>query len=318
MTLGFLLNKLLRAALTMLLAVTFVFVVLRLAGDPVQRLVADDVPAEVIAFYREQWGLDASLATQFRLYLAGVVQGDFGLSFRDQRPALDVVLERVPATLLLGLSAFAVTLVLGVPAGIIAALRRGTAVDRATMALTIVGHSLPNFFLGILLILFFSMTLRVLPSAGMGSIWHLILPAITLGTGAAGTIARFTRTSLLEVLDRPFMRTAWAKGVSRRGQVMGHALPNAAIPVLTVIGLRLGGLIGGAVVVEPVFAWPGIGLLLVNAVAQRDLAVVQAIVLLVAFTMVMINLAVDLTYGWLDPRIATQRRRAPRGARSAA
>lgn len=304
MTFSFVITKLIRAAITLLLAVTFVFVVLRLAGDPVRRLVADDVPTDVIDFYRQRWGLDEPLWTQFRLYLTGVLQGDFGYSFRDHRPALEVVLERVPATLLLGLTAFGITLLLGLPAGVLAALRHNTAADRATMALTIVGHSLPNFFLGILMILLFSMTLRWLPSSGIGTIWHLILPAITLGTGAAGTVARFTRSSLLEVLHKPFMRTAWAKGLSGRRRILVHALPNAAIPVVTVVGLRLGGLIGGAVVVEPVFAWPGIGLLLVNSVAQRDLAVVQAIVLLVAFTMVLINLCVDLLYGWLDPRIA--------------
>ncbi|HTJ59495.1 MAG TPA: ABC transporter permease [Devosiaceae bacterium] len=307
MTARFFLTKLLRGLVTLFLAVTFVFVVLRLSGDPVQRMVSDDLPASVIDSYRQLWGLDKSLPEQFVRYLLAISHGDFGVSFRDGRPALEVVVERIPATLELGLAGFAITLLLGLPAGIIAALRRGTWIDRATMGFTILGHSLPNFFFGILMIFLFSMTLRWLPSSGTGSIWHLIMPAVTLGTGAAGTIARFTRSSLLEVLHQPFMRTAWAKGLSHRARVMRHALPNAAIPVVTVVGLRLGGLIGGAVVLEPVFSWPGVGMLLVNSVSMRDLAVVQAIVLLIAFTMVIVNLAVDLTYGWLDPRIETYR-----------
>jgi peptide/nickel transport system permease protein len=281
--------------------------VLRASGDPVQRMIGDEVPQSVIDSYRQAWGLDKSLPEQFVLYIRGAVHGDFGNSFRDNRPALDIVAERIPATLTLGLSAFLISILLGVPAGIIAALRRGSWIDRTTMGFTILGHSLPNFFLGILMILLFAMTLRWLPSSGTGSFAHLIMPAITLGTGAAGAIARFTRSSLLEVLNQPFMRTAWAKGLSRNKRVLRHALPNAAIPVVTVIGLRLGGLVGGAVVVETVFAWPGVGQLLVNAVTQRDLAVVQAIVLLVALTMVVCNLLVDLTYGWLDPRIDTQK-----------
>lgn len=306
MTLRFVAIKLLRGLITLCLAVTFVFIVLRASGDPVQRMIGDEVPAEVIQNYKVMWGLDRPLPEQFLLYLAGAAQGNFGISFRDNRPALDIIMERVPATLLLGLSAFFVSLLFGIPAGIIAALRQGSWIDRATMGFTILGHSLPSFFLGIMMILVFSMTLRWLPSSGIGTFGHLLMPALTLGTGAAGAIARFTRSSLLEVLNQPFIRTAWAKGLSRRERVLRHALPNAAIPVVTVIGLRLGGLVGGAVVVETVFAWPGVGQLLVNAVTLRDLAVVQGIVLMVALTMVVTNLIVDMTYGWLDPRIETQ------------
>jgi peptide/nickel transport system permease protein len=193
---------------------------------------------------------------------------------------------------------------------VIAALKRGTWVDQATMSFTILGHSIPNFFLGILLILLFSMTLRWLPSSGTGSIWHLLMPAITLGTAAAATVARFTRSSMLDVLHQPFMRTAKAKGIPHERRVLRHAIPNAAIPVVTVVGMRIGGLIGGAVTIETVFAWPGVGMLLVNAVNQRDLAVVQGVVLLIAFTMVAINLIVDLAYGWLDPRIELQNKKA--------
>ncbi|MDT0684477.1 ABC transporter permease [Roseicyclus sp. F158] len=300
----FLLRKGARCLMTLLLAVTFVFVVLRLSGDPVQRMLADDVPAKVIESYRVMWGLDRPLPEQYLRYIANVVRGDFGLSFRDDRAVATILAERIPATLKLGLLALGITLLIGIPGGIVAALNRGKLVDRVVMGITILGHSLPNFFLGILLILYFSMTLRLLPSSGIGTWQHMVMPAITLGTSFAGTVARFTRSAMLEVLNQPYMRTARAKGVQRPARIWHHALPNAAIPVVTVVGLRLGGLVGGATVVETVFGYPGIGSLLVNSVAQRDLAVVQGVVLLIAFTMVVTNLLIDLAYGWLDPRIA--------------
>jgi peptide/nickel transport system permease protein len=306
MRLQFVLVKLMRGLLTMLLAVTFVFVVLRLSGDPVTMMLPDDTPAAVIAEYRAMWGLDRSLPEQYVRYIISAAQGDLGYSFRDDRPALAVVLERVPMTLLLGLSGFTITVVIGLFAGIAAALKRGTSVDHAAMAFSIFGHSMPNFFLAILMILLFSMTLRVLPSSGGSTWWHLILPAVTLGIINAGTVARFTRSSMLEVLHQPYMRTARAKGLRLTRRVMSHAIPNAAIPVVTILGLRLGALIAGAIVIESVFAWPGIGLMLVNAVGQRDLPVVQTIVLLVALTMVVTNFIVDIAYGWLDPRIETR------------
>ena len=310
MTARFLLTKLLRAALTLVLAVTFVFIVLRMSGDPVTQLLPDDAPAAVVDAYREMLGLDRPVPEQYVRYVAGILRGDFGVSFRDDRPALGVVLERVPQTLQLGFAALALTLLLGLGAGVLAALKRGTGTDHATMAFTIIGHSMPNFFLGILLILLFAMTWRVLPSSGIGTWQHMVLPAVTLGTSHAATVARFTRSSLLEVLHQPYMRTARAKGVPFARSILGHALPNAGIPIVTVIGLRIGALIGGAVVVETVFAWPGIGQLLVNAVAARDLAVVQTVVLLIAFTMVAVNFLVDITYGWLDPRIGSGRSEA--------
>lgn len=304
MSAAFLLAKLMRCAATLMLALTFVFVVLRLSGDPVERMLPDDTPPEVQQRYREMWGLDRSLPEQFALYVRSVVTGDLGFSFRDGRAATEVVLERVPASLTLAGLALAVMLCVGIPAGILAALNKDTWIDRATMGATVLGYSLPNFFLGILLILLFSMTLRWLPSSGSGSWRHLVMPAITWGTAYAGTVARYTRSSMLEVLGQPFMRTARAKGVAWRGRVLGHALPNASIPLVTVMGLRIGMMVGGATVIETVFGYPGVGSLLVNSVAQRDLAVVQVIVLLIAFAMVVINLMVDLAYTLLDPRVA--------------
>ncbi|TSD90545.1 ABC transporter permease [Mycobacterium sp. KBS0706] len=296
-----------RTLLTLWFVVTFAFIVLRISGDPVQSLLGPDATVEEIAQFREAWGLDRPLPEQYLRYVVQMASGEFGTSYRDGRSVTEIIAERVPWTVLLGLSAYAVAILVGVPAGIVAALRRGSALDRLVMGFAVFGFALPNFFLGILLILLFSLTLQWLPSSGTGSILHLLMPAATLGVYTAGTLARFTRSAMLEVLSKPYMRAAAAKGAPPLYRVLRHALPNAAIPIVTVIGLNLGALVGGAVVVETVFAWPGIGRLLVTAVTSRDLAVVQALVLLVAVTMVAANLAVDLLYGLLDPRIRTAR-----------
>ena len=296
-----------RTLLTLWFVVTFAFIVLRVSGDPVQSLLGPDATVEEIAQFREAWGLDRPLPEQYLRYVVQMASGEFGTSYRDGRPVTEIIAERVPWTVLLGLSAYAVAILAGVPAGIVAALRRGSALDRLVMGFAVFGFALPNFFLGILLILLFSLTLQWLPSSGTGSILHLLMPAATLGVYTAGTLARFTRSAMLEVLSKPYMRAAAAKGAPPLYRVLRHALPNAAIPIVTIIGLNLGALVGGAVVVETVFAWPGIGRLLVTAVTSRDLAVVQALVLLVAVTMVGANLAVDLLYGLLDPRIRTAR-----------
>lgn len=303
MNVRFICVKLLRAFITVLIVLTFVFVVLRLSGDPIDSLVGDDADPDVIEFYTAKYGLDRPIHEQFLLYLQGIAQGDMGISFKDERDALDVVLERVPRTLQLGLASFAFSLLFGIPLGILAALNRNTALDRFTMGFAVFGYSIPNFFLGIVLILVFAMWLRFLPSSGSGSLWHMIMPVVTLGTAGAGSLARFARSSMLEVLNKSYMRAAAAKGVPRLRRVGWHALPNAAIPIVTIIGFRLGDLIAGSVVTETVFAWPGVGRLLVTSVSSRDLAIVQTILILVAFTMVVANLLVDLIYGWVDPRI---------------
>jgi peptide/nickel transport system permease protein len=295
--------KLLRAMLTALIVLTFVFVVLRLSGDPIENLVGDEAPADVVEYYRAKYGLDRPIFEQYVLYFQGIAHGDMGISFRDQRDALDVVIERLPNTLRLGLVSFAFSLLMGIPLGIVAALNRNTALDRFTMGFAVFGYSIPNFFLGIVLILAFTMWLRVLPSSGSGSVWHMIMPVVTLGTAGAGSLARFARSSMLEVLNKSYILAAKAKGVPRLRRIGWHALPNAAIPIVTIIGFRLGDLIAGSVVTETVFAWPGVGRLLVTSVGSRDLAVVQAILILVAFTMVIANLLVDFIYGWVDPRI---------------
>lgn len=295
--------RLARTLLTLWFVVTFAFVVLRTSGDPVVALIGADAMPDEIEQFRQQWGLDQPLIVQYLRYLVQMASGQFGVSLRDSRPVIEIIAERLPATVTLGLAAFLLAAAVGIPAGIAAALRRGRLVDRAVMAFAVFGFALPNFFLGILMILLFSLALQVLPSSGAGTIWHLIMPTVTLATFTAGALARFTRSAMLEVLERPYMRAAAAKGVPAWRRIFFHALPNASIPVVTVVGLNLGQLIAGAIVVETVFAWPGIGRLLVTAVSARDLAVVQGLVLVIAATMVFANLAVDLVYGLLDPRI---------------
>ena len=299
----FLCTKLLRGILTVLIVFTFVFIVLRLSGDPVDALVGDDAMPDVIDYYRQLYGLDKPIWEQYLLYLRNILNGDLGFSYSDERDAIEVVLERVPKTLQLGITAFFCSLLIGIPLGIVAALHRNSAIDRFTMGFAVLGFSLPNFFLGILLILTFAMHLRILPSSGSGSWQHMVMPVITLATASAGSLARFARSSMLEVMSKSYIRTATAKGVPRLRRINWHALPNAAIPIVTILGFRLGDLIAGSVVTESVFAWPGVGRLLVVSVGARDLAIVQTILIFVAITMVVANLCVDLLYGWLDPRI---------------
>jgi peptide/nickel transport system permease protein len=247
--------------------------------------------------------LDEPIWVQYFSYFWAILQGDLGRSMRDGRDAIVLVTERIPATLALTLPALAIKICLGIPAGIYAALHRNSLADRVVMIIAVAGFTVPSFVLGLLLVLIFAVQLGWLPSGGQESWRHGILPVITLGLGGAAVLARFTRSAMLEVLGQPFIRTASAKGVPWRAVVTGHALPNAAIPTVTIIGFMVGTLIAGAVVVESVFSWPGVGRLLVVAVANRDLAVVQCILLLVAITMVCANLIVDLLYGLLDPRL---------------
>jgi peptide/nickel transport system permease protein len=305
--LRYLLSRLLRAALTIVAVVTFAFVVLRLSGDPALLIMSVDAPPEAIEAFRAAWGLDRPLWEQYIRYFLQVAQGNLGQSMRDGRPALTVVLERVPETLALTLPAFATKLLIGIPAGVYAALNRNRLADRLTMVLSVAGFTVPSFVLALLLVLIFAVNLGWLPSGGAESWRHAILPVITLGLSGAAILARFTRSAMLEVLGQPYIRAASAKGLPWRRVITDHALPNAAIPTVTIIGFMVGSLVAGAVVVESVFSWPGVGRLLVVAVANRDLAIVQTILLLVAFTMVCANLVVDMLYGWIDPRLRTAR-----------
>ncbi|NKC32476.1 ABC transporter permease [Falsiroseomonas selenitidurans] len=303
-------SRLLRAAVTIVMVVTFAFIVLRLSGDPAQIIMGADAPPEAVDAFRTAWGLDQPVWLQYFHYFGAIFQGDLGRSMRDGRDAIVLVMERIPATLALTIPALLIKLGLGIPAGITAALHRNSFIDRAVMLMAVAGFTVPSFVLGLLLVLVFAVQLGWLPSGGQESWRHAILPIITMGVGGAAVLARFTRSAMLEVLGQPYIRTASAKGVPWRAVVWGHALPNAAIPTVTIVGFMVGSLIAGAVVVESVFSWPGVGRLLVVAVANRDLAVVQCILLLVAATMVTANLVVDLLYGLLDPRLRNQPKRA--------
>ena len=300
---GFILRRVVRGIFTLWLVVTVVFFALRLSGDPATLLHSDSATAEDIARLREQLVLNQPLRVQYATFFSRVLLGaDFGQSLQRRQPA-SVVAERVPATLMLALAAFALSLLIGIPAGIVAAVRRNTIFDRVAMVGALLGQVTPNFFLGIVLVLVVGLWLRLLPTSGDATWAHLVLPAITLSAYGIASMARMTRSALLDVVRKDYMRTAYAKGLSERVAVSRHALRNAAIPVVTVMGIQLGHLLGGAVATEIVFAWPGVGRLAVQSIFLRDYPVVQAVVLMIAAVYVAVNLLVDVAYGWLDPKI---------------
>lgn len=307
MPLVFYVQKFLRALLTVWAVVTFVFIILRISGDAAIEILGVDIGPEAIEAFRRRWGLDRPIWEQYVIYFVNLLQGDFGISLVDGRPALEVVLDRVPKTLALMVPTTIITLGLGIPAGIYAALNRNTWIDRCTMAISVMSFSLPNFVVGIFLILLLSVTWRLLPTAGSETWLHYIMPVITMSTADAAIFARFSRSAMLEVLNQPYMRTALAKGIPWRTAVRRHAVPNTAIPTVTIAGFFVGSMIAGGVITENVFAWPGVGRLLVSAVGYRDTAVVQVIMILIAVSMVTTNLVIDIMYGWLDPRVRSLR-----------
>ena len=299
----FALHRLARACLTLLIVVALAFFILRLSADPAVVILGPDAPPAAIVAFRQAWGLDRPLPIQFLDYLGAVLHGDFGRSMINGARVLPLVLRRVPATLEIMLPALLCAVGIGVPAGVFAALRRNTLTDRCIMAASVAGFTMPSFVLGLVLVLVVAVHLGWLPSGGNDHWQSAILPVATLAAGSAAVLARFTRGAMVEVLGQPYIRTASAKGLLWHAVVRRHALPNAAIPIVTMVGFMVGGLLAGAVVTESVFSWPGLGRLMVISVAARDLAVVQCILLLVASTMVAANLTVDLLYGVLDPRL---------------
>jgi peptide/nickel transport system permease protein len=291
--------------ITLLVVAVTVFFMVRLSGDPIDIMAGPDADPLFVARMREKWGLDRPLPEQLVAFMGGIVRGEFGYSMATGLPAAQLFVERLPATLVLGLSSLILSIAIGLPLGIVAALHHNSWLDRVVMSISVMAFSMPNFFLGVLFILLFSLHLRWLPSFGSGTWAHLVMPVLTLGLASAGAIARFARSCMLDVLNQNYMLAAEARGVSPNARTLLHALPNASVPLVTILGLRLGDLIAGAIIVETVFAWPGVGRLLAESVTQRDLAVVQVIVLATATTMVIANLLVDLLYGWLDPRVRT-------------
>ncbi len=297
-------RRLLTVIPTMLGVLLVVFAMVRLApGDPAELLAGEFATPETIKIIRERFGLDQPVLTQLGLYLSNLAQGDLGESTSKRSPVTKEILTYFPNTLVLTIAAMLVALLIGIPAGIISALRPGTIVDLLAMLGALIGVSMPVFWFGLMAILLFSVQLGWFPVAGTGTIGHLVLPAITLGLGTASILARITRSSMLEVLSQDFIRSARAKGLAGRTVIFKHGLRNALIPVVTVVGLQFGGLLEGAVITETVFAYPGIGQLLVGGILARDYPIVQGSVLVIALAFILINLIIDLLYGTIDPRI---------------
>jgi peptide/nickel transport system permease protein len=300
---AYIVRRLFHSLLVVLGVSFFVFSLVFIAGDPAVVLTPLEAGPEAVEAFRQAHGLDRPILAQYVDFVAGAVQGDFGLSLRHRQPALEVVLEAVPNTLRLGGFALLLSIIVALPLGILAALKRSTWIDSLMMVLALIGQSVPTFLMGLLLILLLGVTWRLLPISGSGSFWHLLMPGITLAAYSVALIMRLLRSSMLEELNRDYLRTARAKGLTERSVIYKHALRNAAIPVITIIGLRIGPIFSGAVITEEVFAYPGMGRLALNAIANRDLPVVQVFVILVALIITLTNLLVDLGYAALDPRI---------------
>jgi peptide/nickel transport system permease protein len=304
----YLIRRLLLTIPVLLGVATLVFSLIHfIPGDPAQAMLGEGAAPEDVAQLRERLGLDRPLLVQYGSFLQGLTRGDLGVSLRNDQPVLQQILERMPATAELAFASMAVAVLIALPLGIIAAVWRGTAVDYTAMTLSLVGISVPNFWLGPLLAIVFAVELGWLPVGGRGTLAHLVLPAATLGAALAAILARMTRASLLEELREPYVLAARAKGVSRGRAVLHHALRNSLIPIVTILGLQFGVVLTGAVITETIFAWPGIGRLLIQSISFRDYPTVQGCVLLIAVTYVGVNLITDLTYGFLDPRIRVDR-----------
>ncbi len=304
MNLDYVLRRLLWAIPLLLLASLVVFLLLHLTpGDPVRLMLGEQASQAQVAAVRATLGLDRPLPEQYVRFVGRALQGDLGMSIRASRPTTELILLALPATLELAGAALALALLVGIPIGILAALRPGSLFDNVALFLALLGQSVPSFWLGLTLIYLFALQWQVLPTSGRGEWKQLILPACALAPFLMGMLIRITRTSFIDVLRGDYIRTAYAKGLGRSRVVVGHALKNAMLPVVTVIGLQTGALLGGAVITETVFGWPGVGQLAVNALYNRDYPVVQAVVLISAVVFILINLVVDLLYAMLDPRI---------------
>lgn len=300
---GYILRRLIQMLPVLFLLTILIFGVMRLKGDPVLQFVPPDATAEEIEVARRAYGFDRPLPEQYLSFLSKAVRGDFGNSFRYAEPAMGLVLERVPATLLLTVVSLVVAWVIALPAGMISALRQNSLLDLGATSVSVLGRAMPNYWLGIMLILVFAVQLRWLPVSGTGGWQNLVLPAATLGISVATTLTRLIRSSLLEVIRQEYITTARSKGLPERTVLFRHAFRNSLISVVTMFGLQTGWLLGGAVIVEQVFAWPGMGRLMLQAVYTRDMAVVQAGVFVSALIIMGINLLVDISYSLLDPRI---------------
>jgi peptide/nickel transport system permease protein len=301
--LGLLQRRLLQAILVVWGVSTLVFLLLHISGDPTLLMVPQGASQEAVDRLRRQLGFDQPLYVQYLRVIGGLVRGDLGQSFIQSRPTLEIILERLPKTAQLAGTALALALLVGVPAGIISAVLRGTWLDRLAMLLALLGQAMPSFWLGLLLILVFGVRLQWLPPSGTGTWRHLILPAITLGSLSMATFARMARSSFLEEVSREYVRTARAKGIREFNVVTRHLARNAAIPIITLLAIDIASLMGGAVITETIFAWPGMGQLVVGAIESRDYPLVQAVVVVGSILYVAVSLLADIAYALIDPRI---------------
>ena len=306
MVTAFILRRLMTSIVVVVGVTLAVFVIARLTGDPAVMLAGPEAGPEQIDTIRREFHLDRPIAEQYLAFASGALRGDFGRSLTQGQPAMGLVLERMPATLRLAVAALVLSLLVAIPAGVIAATHRGSLVDRGVMLVALIGQCLPVFWLGIMLILVFAVSLRMFPAAGASTPQHLVLPAITLGAFTTARTARLVRSGMVEVLASDYVRTARAKGLSELVVLIRHALRNSMLPVLTVLGLEVGQLLSGAVITEQIFAWPGIGTLALKSIFSRDFPVVQAAVFVGAVLVVAINFVVDLLYCVIDPRIKYQ------------
>lgn len=302
MTARFLTTRFLSMLVSAWFVVTIVFFLARLTGDPASLLLPDIATDEEIAEFRSRYGFDDPLIVQYGRFLGRALQGDFGQSIRHMEPAFQAVLRYMPATIELALASIAVATLLGISIGVIAATRPGSAFDAFVMGVAVLGQSMPVFWQGLMAMLVFGVVLGWLPISGRGDLSHLVLPALTLGTTQMAAFARLARAGTLEQLRQDYVRTARSRGVREIVVLWRHVLPNAAIPLVTQIGLSFGGLLAGSVITETIFAWPGVGRFALQAVYNRDFPVVQATVFLVAMIFLVINFVVDVVYTWLDPR----------------
>jgi peptide/nickel transport system permease protein len=300
---GLVLRRLLQMAITLFVVSLVVFFLVRLKGDPISVMAPPTFSEEQIAGLRAAWGFDKPLVEQYVLFLGKALTGDFGQSIQARRPAMELVFERMGYTYLLALTSALLGLAIALPLGILSAVKRNSLFDLIVSFFASLGNAMPSFWLGMMLIILFSVNLRILPAFGALEPAAIILPTLTLAVGAAARLSRVTRSSILEVLGQDYIRTAHSKGLSQNWVLWRHALRNALIPIITVFGLQLGWLLGGSVVVESVFAWPGLGRLMIDSINVRDITVVQAGLLWFALSFLMINLVIDVLYVYLDPRI---------------
>lgn len=302
----FIITRLVQMVITLFIVSLIVFFMVRLKGDPIAVMAPPTFNEDQIAAMRQAWGFDKPLVEQYTLFISRAVTGDFGQSIQARRPAMEIVIERLGFTFLLAFSSSIIGLAIAIPLGVISALRRNSLIDLLSTTFASVGNAMPSFWLGLMMIMVFSANLRILPAFGALEPAALIMPSLTLGVGMAARLSRLARSAMLEVLNQDYIRTARSKGLSSRTVVIAHAFRNTLIPIVTAFGLQLGWLLGGSVVVESVFSWPGLGRLMIESINVRDITVVQAGLFWFALSVILINLAVDLLYTVLDPRISYQ------------